>query len=153
MAVAGVVNGKVSNGRGEYCLSLGAGQLLLLGDQLRRDARPLSVSGTACGACRRRRHGGVSCLLGSAGSARDLETQGQLGLGIFPFYPAPGRWRGRGRGKRLYLHYFFLGTGCCLVPFFFLAHFLQTLVLYSLLIPALFSLRGEGPSGGAENRC
>lgn len=40
MAAAGVVSGKVSNGPGEYsCFSLGAGELLLLGDQPRRDAR------------------------------------------------------------------------------------------------------------------
>lgn len=54
----------------------------------------LSVSGTACGGCRRRGLGGVSCFLEHAGSVRELDTwlllQGQLGLGTVVVCSDPG---------------------------------------------------------------
>lgn len=89
----------------------------------------LLVLGTACGGCRRRRLGSVSCFPENAGSARELETwlllQGQVGLGTFWFAP-PQNWG-------LLCVLLFLRDSWLVAQFlsFFLAHFVfQTLVLY-----------------------
>lgn len=74
MAAAGVVSGKVSNGRGERpYFSLGQG-CFVTWRPVGEGPEDHSASGTACGGCKRRGVGRVSCFLDIAGSVRELET-------------------------------------------------------------------------------
>lgn len=94
MAAAGAVSGKVSNGHRAQLSFFLDGGCFCCGEAGREGCEGLSVSGTACGGCRRRGLGGVSPFLEHAGSVRELDTwpllQGQLGLGTVVVCPDPG---------------------------------------------------------------